>query len=145
MQKHHRTQQPNHTKSSRPLAFLRNAGVVVLSSHGATAVMAAAAMLACLNAGAAADTAGEGLPFVGTGAHGHSYPGATVPFGMVQLSPDTPIQGWDGCSGYHYSDSAVAGFQPYPFERNGLRLPGGLAADAHRGGGALRRVRRGGL
>ncbi len=50
------------------------------------------------------------LPMVGTDAHGHAYPGATVPFGMVQLSPDTPIQGWDGCSGYHYSDSAIVGF-----------------------------------
>ncbi len=36
------------------------------------------------------------------------YPGAIVPFGMVQLSPDTPIQGWDACSGYHYSDTAIA-------------------------------------
>src|ERR1700733_5167951 len=50
------------------------------------------------------------LPLVGTAEHGHTYPGATVPFGMVQLSPDTPIQGWDGCSGYHYSDSAIVGF-----------------------------------
>jgi len=50
------------------------------------------------------------LPMVGTADHGHTYPGATVPFGMVQLSPDTPIQGWDGCSGYHYSDSAIVGF-----------------------------------
>ncbi len=50
------------------------------------------------------------LPMVGTAAHGHAYPGATVPFGMVQLSPDTPIKGWDGCSGYHYSDSAICGF-----------------------------------
>jgi predicted alpha-1,2-mannosidase len=50
------------------------------------------------------------LPIVGTGDHGHTYPGATVPFGMVQVSPDTPIQGWDGCSGYHYSDSAIVGF-----------------------------------
>ena len=72
--------------------------------------MAAAAMLACLNAGAAADTAGEGLPFVGTGPTGIPTPGATVPFGMVQLSPDTRIEGWDGCSGYHYSDSTVQGF-----------------------------------
>jgi predicted alpha-1,2-mannosidase len=47
---------------------------------------------------------------VGTADHGHTYPGATVPFGMVQLSPDTPIEGWDGCSGYHYSDSAIVGF-----------------------------------
>jgi predicted alpha-1,2-mannosidase len=47
---------------------------------------------------------------VGTGDHGHTYPGATVPFGMVQLSPDTPIDGWDGCSGYHYTDSSIVGF-----------------------------------
>ena len=41
-------------------------------------------------------------PFIGTDGHGHTYPGATVPFGMVQLSPDTRIDGsWDGCSGYH--------------------------------------------
>jgi len=50
-------------------------------------------------------------PFIGTGGHGHTFPGATVPFGMVQLSPDTRIDGsWDGCSGYHYSDSFVYGF-----------------------------------
>jgi putative alpha-1,2-mannosidase len=40
-------------------------------------------------------------PFVGTGGHGHTFPGATRPFGMVQLSPDTRLSGWDGCSGYH--------------------------------------------
>lgn len=49
-------------------------------------------------------------PFVGTAGHGHTYPGAAVPFGMVQLSPDTRLEGWDGCSGYHYSDSVVFGF-----------------------------------
>jgi predicted alpha-1,2-mannosidase len=50
-------------------------------------------------------------PFIGTGGHGHSYPGATLPFGMVQLSPDTRIDGsWDGCSGYHYSDNVIYGF-----------------------------------
>ena len=52
----------------------------------------------------------EPLPLVGTDAHGHAYPGATVPFGMVQLSPDTRTGTWDGCSGYHYSDSAILGF-----------------------------------
>jgi putative alpha-1,2-mannosidase len=52
----------------------------------------------------------EALPLVGTDAHGHPYPGATFPFGMVQLSPDTPLQGWDGCSGYHYLDSSIVGF-----------------------------------
>ncbi len=49
-------------------------------------------------------------PMVGTAEHGHTYPGATVPFGMVQLSPDTRLESWDGCSGYHYSDSAILGF-----------------------------------
>jgi putative alpha-1,2-mannosidase len=48
--------------------------------------------------------------FLGTGGHGHTYPGATVPFGMVQLSPDTHLEGWDGCSGYHYSDTTIYGF-----------------------------------
>lgn len=51
-------------------------------------------------------------PFVGTAAHGHTFPGAVYPLGMVQLSPDTrPKAGdWDGCSGYHYSDSVIYGF-----------------------------------
>ncbi|MEQ9405756.1 MAG: GH92 family glycosyl hydrolase [Cyclobacteriaceae bacterium] len=49
-------------------------------------------------------------PFIGTGGHGHTFPGATMPFGMVQLSPDTRLTGWDGCSGYHYTDSVVYGF-----------------------------------
>lgn len=50
-------------------------------------------------------------PFIGTDGHGHTYPGATVPFGMVQLSPDTRIDGsWDGCSGYHYTDKTIYGF-----------------------------------
>ncbi len=48
--------------------------------------------------------------FIGTGGHGHTYPGATLPFGMVQLSPDTRLDGWDGCSGYHYSDDFIYGF-----------------------------------
>ena len=50
-------------------------------------------------------------PFIGTGGHGHTFPGATTPFGMVQLSPDTRIDGsWDGCSGYHYTDTIIYGF-----------------------------------
>ncbi|MFH2096193.1 MAG: GH92 family glycosyl hydrolase [Bacteroidota bacterium] len=49
-------------------------------------------------------------PFIGTGGHGHTYPGASIPFGMVQLSPDTRLEGWDGCSGYHYSDDTIYGF-----------------------------------
>lgn len=49
-------------------------------------------------------------PFIGTGGHGHTYPGAVMPFGMVQLSPDTRLEGWDGCSAYHFSDSIIYGF-----------------------------------
>ena len=50
-------------------------------------------------------------PLIGTGGHGHTFPGATTPFGMVQLSPDTRDDGsWDGCGGYHYSDSLMFGF-----------------------------------
>ncbi len=49
-------------------------------------------------------------PFIGTGFHGHTFPGAAVPFSMVQLSPDTHILGWDASSGYHYSDSTIYGF-----------------------------------
>lgn len=49
-------------------------------------------------------------PFVGTGGHGHTFPAATAPFGMVQAGPDTRLRDWDGCSGYHYSDSVILGF-----------------------------------
>jgi len=49
-------------------------------------------------------------PSIGTGGHGHCYPGATVPFGMAQLSPDTFNKGWDWCSGYNYSDDSIMGF-----------------------------------
>jgi len=50
-------------------------------------------------------------PMVGTDFNGHTFPGATLPFGMVQLSPDTRIDGsWEGCSGYHYTDNRIYGF-----------------------------------
>jgi len=49
-------------------------------------------------------------PFIGTGGHGHTHPSAQAPFGMIQLGPNTRYDGWDGCSGYHYTDSAMYGF-----------------------------------
>ena len=49
-------------------------------------------------------------PFLGTDYHGHTFPGAALPGGLVQLSPDTDVKGWDWCSGYHYSDNSVMGF-----------------------------------
>jgi predicted alpha-1,2-mannosidase len=48
--------------------------------------------------------------FVGTGGHGHTFPGATLPFGAVQLSPDTGVQDWDWSSGYHHDDETLMGF-----------------------------------
>lgn len=48
--------------------------------------------------------------FIGTGGHGHTFPGATLPHGMVQLSPDTRLLGWDACSGYYYDDTSIMGF-----------------------------------
>ncbi len=59
-------------------------------------------------------------PFIGTGGHGHTYPGATRPFGLVQLSPDTRLTGWDGCSGYHYSDSLIYGFSHTHLQGTGV-------------------------
>jgi predicted alpha-1,2-mannosidase len=48
--------------------------------------------------------------FIGTGGHGHTFPGATVPFGAVQLSPDTGVRDWDWSSGYHHDDTILMGF-----------------------------------
>lgn len=75
-----------------------------------SALLCAAASSACLDA--KTDYASYVNPFVGTDEHGHTFPGAAFPFGMVQLSPDTrPMAGnWDGCSGYHYSDAYIYGF-----------------------------------
>lgn len=71
----------------------------------------ALALLAFVFSGIAQSLSQYVNPFIGTGGHGHTFPGATTPFGMVQLSPDTRIDGsWDGCSGYHYSDSVIYGF-----------------------------------
>ena len=59
-------------------------------------------------------------PFIGTAFHGHTYPGAAYPFGQVQLSPDNGTQGWDWCSGYHYSDSILAGFSHLHLSGTGI-------------------------
>ncbi len=49
-------------------------------------------------------------PFIGTGFHGHTFPGPVMPHGMLQLSPDTKLNGWDASSGYHYDDNNIYGF-----------------------------------
>ena len=59
-------------------------------------------------------------PFIGTSGHAHTYPGATVPFGMLQVSPDNGISEWDWCSGYHYSDSTIIGFSHLHLSGTGI-------------------------
>lgn len=60
-------------------------------------------------------------PLIGTDGHGHTFPGATVPFGLVQLSPDTDYNGWDWCSGYNYNDSSIIGFSHTHLSGTGVR------------------------
>ena len=67
-------------------------------------------LIMCMNLSAQTKLTDYVNTFIGTDGHGHTYPGASLPFGMVQLSPDTDIQGWDWCSGYHYSSSSLIGF-----------------------------------
>lgn len=68
-------------------------------------------LISCLNGTAQNNYTKHVNPFVGTGGHGHTFPGAVLPFGMVQLSPDTRADdSWDGCGGYHYDDSLIYGF-----------------------------------
>ncbi len=59
-------------------------------------------------------------PFIGTGGHGHTFPGAIVPFGMIQLSPDNGRTGWDWCGGYHYGDSVIVGFSHMHLSGTGI-------------------------
>ena len=82
---------------------------------GAAATMAIAGAGGVRAASRAANDALGGLcrhvdPFIGTGGHGHTYPGPSVPFGMVQLGPDTDVIRWDACSGYHLDDPTLLGF-----------------------------------
>ena len=65
---------------------------------------------ACTSSGIEKDYASYVNPFIGTGGHGHTFPGAVVPNGMIQPSPDTRIDGWDASSGYYYADSLINGF-----------------------------------
>lgn len=76
-------------------------------------------------------------PFTGTDAHGHTFPGATLPFGMVQLSPDTRLDGWDGCSGYHFSDSVIYGFSHTHLSGTGCSDYGDVLLMPFKGMGSL--------
>ncbi|MBQ8673174.1 MAG: GH92 family glycosyl hydrolase [Bacteroides sp.] len=72
--------------------------------------MSAAGLLACTDASKSLSYTERVNVFIGTGGHGHTFPGATLPHGMVQLSPDTRQVGWDACAGYYYDDSSIMGF-----------------------------------
>lgn len=91
------------------------AALTLLGTRLAPASPLAAALSAARQREPAASSLTGGLSryvdvFIGTGGHGHTFPGATRPFGMVQLSPDTHDQGWDACSGYHQGDGSIMGF-----------------------------------
>ena len=77
-------------------------------AHGAFALTVS--LFSALTLGAAPLPVDDALPIVGSDAHGHTFPGATVPFGFVQLSPDTRNSGWDACGGYYYTDTTIEGF-----------------------------------
>jgi len=72
-------------------------------------------------------------PFIGTAGNGHTYPGATFPFGMVQVSPETGNIGWDYCSGYHYEDSTIMGFSHTHLSGTGWMDMGDILVQAFTG------------
>lgn len=76
----------------------------------ACAVGMTMAVVSCTSKSVEKDYAAYVNPFIGTGGHGHTFPGAVVPNGMIQPSPDTRIDGWDASSGYYYADSTINGF-----------------------------------
>jgi predicted alpha-1,2-mannosidase len=91
----------------RVLQGMTAVGMVSAAGVNAVATLAGASVAKTTEPG---DLLGLVNIFWGTGGHGHTYPGATVPFGMVQLSPDTYNDDWDWCSGYHNSDDTIMGF-----------------------------------
>ena len=79
-------------------------------------------------------------PFIGTGFHGHTFPGATRPQAMVQLSPDTHILGWDASSGYHYDDNEIYGFSHTHLSGTGIGDLGDVALLPFSGGDSIKPV-----
>ena len=65
--------------------------------------------------------------YVGTGGHGHTFMGANVPFGLVQLGPTEPTRGWDWCSGYYYDDDELIGFGHMHLSGTGIGCLGDVA------------------
>lgn len=95
--------------------MLNRRDFLAIASAALSATLIESSVPASAQAHAGASTTQEDLVryvnvFLGTGGHGHCYPGATVPFGAVQLSPDTGIRDWDWSSGYHHDDTTLMGF-----------------------------------
>ena len=93
--------------------------------------MSVAALVVCFSATAVAATA-QNLTqyvnqYVGTGGHGHTFMGANVPFGLVQLGPTEPTRGWDWCSGYYYDDDELVGFGHMHLSGTGIGCLGDVA------------------
>lgn len=79
-------------------------------------------------------------PFIGTGFHGHTFPGVTRPYAMVQLSPDTHIMGWDASSGYHYDDHQIYGFSHTHLSGTGIGDLGDVLLLPFSGGDSIKPV-----
>ena len=79
-------------------------------------------------------------PFIGTGFHGHTFPGATRPFALVQVSPDTHIMGWDASSGYHYDDNQIYAFSHTHLSGTGIGDLGDVAIRPFSGGDSIKPV-----
>ena len=93
--------------------------------------MSVAALVVCFSATAVAATV-QNLTqyvnqYVGTGGHGHTFMGANVPFGLVQLGPTEPTRGWDWCSGYYYDDDELIGFGHMHLSGTGIGCLGDVA------------------
>ena len=94
-------------------------------------LLSVAALVVCFSATAVAATA-QNLTqyvnqYVGTGGHGHTFMGANVPFGLVQLGPTEPTRGWDWCSGYYYDDDELIGFGHMHLSGTGIGCLGDVA------------------
>ena len=93
--------------------------------------MSVAALVVCFSATAVAATVQDLTQYVnqyvGTGGHGHTFMGANVPFGLVQLGPTEPTRGWDWCSGYYYDDDELIGFGHMHLSGTGIGCLGDVA------------------
>ncbi len=116
--------------------------MINMYKHLAGALLAFSFFACSPNKGQERDILGFVDPFVGTGAHGHTFPGATRPNAMVQFSPDTHLFGWEASSGYHYSDSLIYAFSLTHLSGTGIGDLGDVALLPYSGVDSLKPVAR---